>query len=288
MAGGSQPKAWHQTLRHLRESVGLSRIDAAARANVSPITLKAYELGTRNPSRESLAALLTALQADPLTRAGVLEGAGFARDGEISASQRLSPWHTFDEAAAVCFQTPIPSCLTNQFMELVAANGLLQRVLEEDLNHSRTGHYERSFLAMLTRRSVADHLLNWDEAMTIPIRIAKGHYGGDVAAMRDANPYFAGAVEHLLAGDPPYVQRFLALWMTVPPREEKYRWSYPIRWQRSNGDVLSFHVTVSPCDELNSAAFNDWAPVDAVTAAAIDALRLAADEYQDFRVPLAG
>jgi transcriptional regulator with XRE-family HTH domain len=269
---GIPAPAWNELLHRVRRGIGLTRDAAAARANISPATLKAYELGARHPTRDSLSALLIALQADPLTRDSVLSAAGFAPDGRSAGFQLPDPWYTFPEAAAFCHETTIPCCLTNQFFEVVAANGLIQRLWEEDLNRSRTGPYERSFLAMLTRRDVADHLLNWEEAISFPIGLAKGHYGGDMAATREANPYFAGAVDHLLKGDMAYVQRFLALWVTVPARHEKYRWWYPIVWQRGDGVVFRFQVLVNPADRSNLVAFNDWMPADGATWEALAAM----------------
>ncbi len=266
--------------------MGLTREAAAARANISPATLKAYELGVRHPTRESLGALLSALQADPLVRNAVLGAAGFAPVGGGGGAQRSDPWYSFEEAAVATRDAWLPSCLTNQFMEVVAANALIQRIWEQDVVRDRTGPYERSMMAMLTRRSVADHLLNWEEAMTFPIALAKGHYGGDLASTREANPYFAGAVEHLLAGDAPYVQRFLTLWMTVPPHPEKYRWWYPIVWQRSDGAVLRFNVLVNPANEASLVSFNDWIPADGPTATAVDALRQQVDSYRPFVAPM--
>jgi transcriptional regulator with XRE-family HTH domain len=273
MAAPVAATGWTSEIKRLRREAGLSREEAAARANLSAATLKSYELGSRRPTRESLTALLSALQADPLTRDSVLATAGFAPDGLGGGVQRADPWHSFEEAARAVVEAPIPACLTNQFMEVVAANSLIQRVWEDDIGRDRQGPYERSILAMLTRRSIADHLLNWEEAVAIPISLAKGHYGGDLAASREANPHIAGAVEYLLAGDPPYVQKFLALWFAAEPRAEKYRWWYPIVWQRSTGEVLRFEVVVNPADSSNSVAFNDWIPVDGATAACLERLQ---------------
>jgi hypothetical protein len=134
---------------------------------------------------------------------------------------------------------------------------------------------------MMSTPRVADHVTNWDEAVSLPISVLKGHYGGDVAVL-GANPYFAAAIEHFLKGDPRYVQRFLMLWATVQPRQRKVRFAYPVVWRLPVYGDLRFHVMAGPADSAPALWFNDWIPADEATSAACQALRSAEDGLQTF------
>lgn len=58
---------------------------------MAPVTVKACELGYRNPSRLVLIALLRALDVEEETRAALLEAAGFSREGAAQTDRLLSP-----------------------------------------------------------------------------------------------------------------------------------------------------------------------------------------------------
>jgi transcriptional regulator with XRE-family HTH domain len=269
--------AWANQIRHLREQEGLTREQLAHLASVAPATVKAYELGHRNPSRHLLTALLDALKADMFLRHTVLTGAGFAPDGRTPAERLPDEYFSFEEAVLEIDRSPLPACVLSENMEIVAANRLLQRVWEVDLARELQGPYERSLVSTLSTPRTADRIRNWDEAMSLAISIIKGHYGGEAAFA--SNPYFAGAIEHFLAGDPGYVQRFLALWETTPARQRKLRFSFPVTMLHSQVGEVRFHVQVNPADQRGSFTFNDWIPLDAPTWDRV--ARLAHDDTVD-------
>ncbi len=275
---------WQDMLRRLREQEGLSRRELAARASVAPASVKAYETGARHPSRELLAAVLDAMKADLFLRSEVLKAAGYAPDGRSSSARLEDEWFDLLEAAEEIARSPFPACITTEVMEVAAANPAMQRAWEVDLQREMTAPFERNILSMLSTPRIADRLLNWDEAVSVPISVVKGHYGGD-AALMGANPYFAAAIEHFLKGDPRYVQRFLGLWATVAPARRKARFSYPVVWHHSACGDLRFHVVVSPADQHPSLWFNDWIPVDAPTVEACRGLRDCDDRFRTFVAP---
>ena len=123
-------------------------------------------------------------------------------------------------------------------------------------------------MSMLSWRRVAERIENWDEAIALVISIVKGNYGGE-AAFTQRNPYFAAAFENFLQGDSQYVQRFLALWESTPPRRRKLRFAYPIRWRHSRAGTLNFLVQANPADQRGGLMFNDWVPMDGATWEAI-------------------
>lgn len=51
---GHPRKVWGEMLKHVREASGLSREELAARANLSPSTIKAYEDAQRSPVRRTV------------------------------------------------------------------------------------------------------------------------------------------------------------------------------------------------------------------------------------------
>jgi DNA-binding XRE family transcriptional regulator len=79
---------WMGRLRELREASSLTRGQLSERVDLAIPTLKAYELGYRTPSRPTLIAVLRALDADPDTRAQVLEAAGYSREGVADIDER--------------------------------------------------------------------------------------------------------------------------------------------------------------------------------------------------------
>ncbi len=261
---------WGQELRDLRDKEGLTRRQLAALASVAPTTIKAYELGHRNPSRN----LLDALKADMHSRASILSAAGFAPDGVTPSKRLVDEYFTLEEAAEETANSPIPSCVTNEVMEVLAANSLMQRVWEVDLAREFRGPFERSMVSMISRARIADRILNWDEAVGLIVSIIKGHYGGEQALDAGQNPYFAAAVEHLLAGEPRYVQRFLTLWTSTQPKQRKLRFAYPITWQHTRLGTLRFYVLANPADQRGGIVFNDWLPLDGATWSALGQLAL--------------
>jgi transcriptional regulator with XRE-family HTH domain len=267
---------WSVQLRQLRDKEALTRDELAHMAAVAPATLKSYELGHRNPSRQLLTAILDALKADMFTRSQILTGAGFSSDGRSPSERLPDEYFTLDEAVLELERSPFPSCVSNEVMEVVAANGLMQRVWEVDFARELQGPFDKSMMSMLSWPHVADHILNWDEAIGLAISIVKGHYGGEAAFMANQNPYFAAAMEHFLKGDPHYVQRFLGLWATTPARQRKLRFSYPVTWRHTTAGTLRFHVQVNPADQRGSLAFNDWIPLDEASWTGVR--MLAADE----------
>lgn len=275
--GQAGMSAWFDRLRGLREQEGISRAELALRSGLSSASIKAYETGTRHPSRAALSALLDALTADAFARQEILVGAGFAPDGRSPAEHLSDEWFTLQEACDEIARLPHPACVTTELFEVVAANAVIQRVWEVDLHRELDGPFERGFLSMLSTPRFADRLLNWSEALSVAVSVVKGHYGGDAAIDPSRHPYLAAAVQHLLNGSPEYVQKFLALWMNVPGRMYRVRLSYPVVWNHSELGPLRFMAVTGPANRQPSLWFNDWVPVDAHTATSIGQLAAASD-----------
>jgi len=273
---------WFDLLRRLREQERITRNQLSARSGISPSSIKAYETGVRHPGRDSLGTLLDWLSADAFARQEIMEGAGYAADGRSPAARLASEWFTLEEAAAEIAASPHPSCVTTELFEVAAANPVIQRLWEVNLHRELDGPFERGFLSMLSTPRFADRLVNWDEALSVAIGVVKGHYGDDAALDPARQPYLSAAVQHLLNGDPHYVQRFLGLWMTVPGRMYRVRLSYPVVWRHSQFGPLKFLAVTGPANQQPSLWFNDWIPVDPNTVAALAELGSARDEVEPF------
>ena len=121
--------SWGDDLRGCREAVSLSREALARAAGVSAATVKSYEDGSRNASRQMLLALLNALKVERQKRNAILVGAGFAPDGQLLGPSRLPEFmFTPDEANEQVEQCPWPSFVVNEFMEVVCCNDIFQRL----------------------------------------------------------------------------------------------------------------------------------------------------------------
>jgi transcriptional regulator with XRE-family HTH domain len=154
-------------LRVLRNASRLSREDLGLRSGVSSGSVKAYELGRRNPSRESLTALLDTLQVDRHDRNEILEQAGFAPDSVASGRERDDPQQTLTEAVAEISSQAWPAFIANEQMSVVEANATAQALWGVNMALEFTSPIERNLLAVMTTPRIADRIANWDEAAGI-------------------------------------------------------------------------------------------------------------------------
>ena len=145
---------WSQLLRDLREKERLTREQLARAAAVAPATVKAYELGHRNPSRPLLTALVDALKADMHTRRAILEGAGFSSDGGTPSDRTANEYFSQEEAIAEVDASPFPCCVSTEVLEVVAANPLLERIWEREVARGQSSGFESSMMSRLRSRSL--------------------------------------------------------------------------------------------------------------------------------------
>lgn len=271
MAAANQ--TWSQRLRTFREAALLSREELGRRSGVSGDSIKAYELGRRNPSRGSLTAILDAIGADRHERNEILELAGFAPDSVPSGRERADPQHTPEEAVAEMASLPWPAFIANEQMSVVDANVLAERLWGVDLQREFNTPVERNLLAVMTTPRIADRVGNWDEAAAILAAMVKGSFGEASTAPGSSMPYYAAVMEHVMSGDLTYVQRFLMHWADATPRIMKWRFSYPIHWVHPVVGPIRFHATVNLVNHDHYLTINEWLPTDAASWLAIERLR---------------
>jgi transcriptional regulator with XRE-family HTH domain len=257
-------KDWVDRLRAWRLATGLSRESLAATAGVSAESIKAYETGRRRPPREVLVALLDELSVHALDRDTILAQAGYAPDGHMAGTDPANPEHTFEEALEEIRSVEWPSVITNEAMDVVAANSVAQRLWGVDLTREFNTPVQRNMLAQMSNPRIADQMENWEEAIRILLTLVKGSFG-DVAEDTEASKYFQAVMAQFLAGEPRYVQAAMRVWLEVEPRIFKWRFSYPISWRHPEHGVLRFHVVVNPVNRRERVTINDWIPLDGHT-----------------------
>jgi len=251
----------------------LAQRDVAEIAGLSVEAVRSYENARRSPSREHLFAILDALRLERSERNAIVAAAGYASDG-----YELSPWpvrgfmFTPDEAASFIEGYPWPAFLSNDSMEVVAANAAAQRLWSVDLNTEFLDPLERNLLGVASNPRFATRCANLPEILTMMAAVFKGHHRGP-ESMDAPSPYFASILERFFAGDPARIQPFLQAWQTAVPRTPKIRWEYPIVWDEPGIGTLRFRGMVNPASEPDGLAFNDWIPLDAATWTALDRVK---------------
>ncbi len=256
---------WTVLLRQSRQAAALSRDDVARRSGISAESLRAYETGRRRPSREMLNAVLDALAVDPARRNAILRGAGFIDDATWVGRQADNPEYSLDEAVAHMSEVPWPAHINSESFEVLAANDLIQALWGIDMVAEFPDPVDRNLAAVLTTPRFADCVVNWDDAARMFASMVKGGYGTEAIHDDGPNSYLAAVTERLLSGDPQYVQRFLRIWNDATGEVRKWRFTYPLVWQRGDLPEMRFLVVVSPANLHDYMTFNEWVPVDAAT-----------------------
>ena len=264
---------WAASLRTARRALGVSRREISEKAGISPYTLKALELGRRHPSRQLLTAVLEALRLERGERNKILEAVGFTADGLRLMPHNADLYFTLEEAADEIERHAWPAHVNNEMMEVVAANRIAQRLWGVDLTREFTGPVERNMLSVASSPRFAARVKNWDEAISVPIAILKGHHRGPETEPEGSSTYYAAVMKRFIEGDPDFVQRFFRLWEVTPAQTPKARWTWHVEWDEPGAGLMRFDVFSSTCNEPDGLSFQDWIPLDAATWQALEALQ---------------
>lgn len=259
------PDGWRDEIRQARRRLRLSREKLARAAGVSTETVRKYETGERDATRDSLTRIIDALHVDRAWRNRILLAAGFAPDGMDRRPADINPWYLSPaEAAAETERYAWPSFVLGERGEVLSANAAAQRLWGVDLRTEFLDPVERNLLAIASLPRFADRCLNWDEAVGTIVRMFKTFHRAN-ETVEDPSPYFAAVLAHFLKGDPRYVARLGSLWQDAPEAfPYKMRWAYPIVWDDQQAGRMRFTCLVSGgINELDGLALNDWIPVDA-------------------------
>jgi transcriptional regulator with XRE-family HTH domain len=262
---------WLERLRAWRAATGLSRSALAEASGVSAESIKAYESGKRRPPREVLLALLDKLSVHAYDRDQILTDAGYASDGQMIGKDRPDPEHSFEEALAEIHAAEWPAVITNEAMDVVAANQIAQRLWGVDLSTEFNAPVERNLLAQMSNPRIAGQMANWEQAVRVLMTVVKGSFG-DVAENSETSKYYQACMAQFLAGDPTYVQTGMRLWLEVEAQIYKWRFWYPIQWRHPKLGLLHFRVVANPVNRRERITLNDWIPLDGPTWEGVRAL----------------
>lgn len=205
------------------------------------------------------------LQIDRMQRNAILLSAGYAADGDQLGPDR-TPGFMFspDEARHHIEQMPWPAFVANEFLEVVSANSVAQRLWRVDFSHDLLRPLQRNLLGVASSKRFIGCVRNWDEALTYVLGVFKGHHRGPVDP-DNPGPYFSKVMDDFFSGDAAYVARFESVWQRTAPLEHKVRWFYPVVWSEPGVGQMSFRCLVTTANDPDGLAFNDWIPEDATT-----------------------
>jgi transcriptional regulator with XRE-family HTH domain len=256
------PTGWQAEVRDARKRLGLSQRAVAERASVSYEALRKYESGARHPSRQHLGRIIDALQLDRGWRNRILTSAGYAADGLEQRPDVDAWWMSAEEAAAETESYPWPAFVLSERGEVLSANTPAQRTWGVDLRREFLDPVERNMLSIASNPRFADRCLNWEEAVTIILRMFKTFHR-QPEDLESPTPYMNALLAHFMAGDPKYVGRLAELWQKAPSAYSyKYRTTYPIVWDTPGVGVMRFRCLISPVNEPDGLNINDWIPID--------------------------
>lgn len=260
-------ETWRIGLRAARDRLGLSRDELARRTLLAASTIKAYELGTRHPTREHLGALIEALQIPRAEGNEILAGAGYATAPTLFPPERFPAYfYTVDELQDTVEHVPWPEFVLNDNLELVAANVAACRLWGIDMERERAmrTRVQWNLLTVAADRRFADRVANWDEVVTLMAAVAKGRPLRP-ETLDQPSDYFSDVLAEFARGDPAFLARLIAAWNAAAPQPAKCRWSYRIVWDDPEFGAMRFLALVSTASEPDALGFNDWHPLDAAT-----------------------
>jgi transcriptional regulator with XRE-family HTH domain len=267
----AEPTSWNDRLRTWRASQGLSREALATAVGVSAESIKAYELAKRRPPRDVLIAVLNGLSVHAREREVIFSEVGYASGGQRVGSDLPQPEHTFDDCLREIHLVEWPAVVTDEAMDVLAANRAAQRLWGVDLSREFNTPVQRNLLAQMSNPRIADQMANWEEAVRILLTLVKGSFG-DITEENPRNSYYQAVMQHFLAGDPRYVQDAMRIWMEVEPEIYKWRFQYPVHWRHPEFGVLRFKVIANLVNRGERLSLNDWVPQDGRAWEAVRAL----------------
>jgi len=255
---------WRVRLKVWREHIGMTWPELARRSGLAQATLKAYANGSRQPSREALEAVISALGIPREEAEEIIQNAGYATDPEAIFGSRAEAL-SLQDLAREGDGCPWPTYVSNQSFDVLYANRALQAIFDVDLDYEYQGFGERNLLGGITHEEFACRVGNWDELVTFMIGLAKGDPRWGTDAMMTPPPWLERPIKRFFEGNPARIQRFSELWGSAPPLRHRVRHRYRIRWVYRPGTILNFRGLLSLADLRTELHWNEWVPLDVET-----------------------
>ena len=255
---------WRASLREFRTARHLSQNDVAQLSNLSTASVRAYENGSRHPTPEALAAMITAIGLTPEQAAPIRAGAGYTVDLRWLMSGRYTP-STIEELTERAERYAWPVWITNIAGQILVENRAFRTCLGKELADSFAADpAQRNFISAASNPLFADRVVNWDQAVSFMISVAKGETRTEHNLERPSG-YTADAITRFLQGDPSYVRRLMMLWADTQPHPNSMRAEYPWHWRALDGRVMRFTCILHVADIWNELLWGDYIPDDAET-----------------------
>ena len=167
-------------LRSWRASKGMSQLDLALRAGVSPRHLSFIETGRSSPSREMLVALSEALDVPFRERNVILLAAGYAalyRETPLDAPEMGPVRRVLD--IILGGHGSCPALVINARYEILRANTAASLLLARIVAPEALGDPPLNLLRLLlSERGLRDHIENWEEvAIALTHRVEREAVG---------------------------------------------------------------------------------------------------------------
>ena len=250
----------------------MSQADLAKRSRLSLATIKAYEAGTRHPTRANLQAALTTLHASRAESNEALLSAGFAPVEPLGVPEGARAYYSLDSLEELISRYQWPVFGVDDRGDLAVVNTPFQALFGVDLTQEYTRPAERNLLALATTKRFAEHFDNWDELVKILISTWLGSWY-QPASVEEPRPHFGHVVDEFFEGDPAYVARGTSLWAGTDLIPNRKRWDYPVAWRDDEvGPVRFVAVVLTGDDPRVPVSINDWIPADAASWQAMDVI----------------
>jgi transcriptional regulator with XRE-family HTH domain len=266
MAKAEASTDWRKRLRASRRALKVTLEDVAHDTGLSFETLRGYENGRRNPTRESLVRVLAAVNIPLIDANEILNEAGFAgMRTRFPEDEFPSYYFTRPELDAAVERVPWPEFVVGDWMEVVAANSVAEAIWDIDFQHEKCVRTrpQMNLLSVASDHHFADRVGNWDEIVGTMASMIKGP--GRPDSIDSPSPYFSEVLAEFAKGDPTFLASLATIWAAAEPLPPKVRQSYRVVWIDPEFGEMRFQCLLSTCSEPDALAFNDWHPLDAET-----------------------
>ena len=269
-----QGTVWRTIIRSERTRVGLTQAGLAARAGLSPETVRKYEAGTRQAPRESLERILDVLQVPVGTRHRVLLDRGFHHpDTRFPPDRAPHYYFTAEELQGFVDETPWPQFVANELGELIAVNRRMQALWGVDLaaEQARRSRTRTNLLVAMAEPRFFERIANWEEICRYFVALYKAVPAGRTM-LDDPGPMFSEILSEFSSANPAALRVLFKLWQSTPKMTDKAHWLYPVIWREPGFPEINFRGVVSTASEPEGWGFNDWVPLDAASHATLEAV----------------
>ncbi|MGD9889794.1 MAG: helix-turn-helix domain-containing protein [Dehalococcoidia bacterium] len=258
---------WSDLLKQARRRQGITQVELARRSRVSKDIIASYEQGRREPTSETLGAILGAMNLRRDEADAILTDAGLDRTPPPRLKVMAKRGRPLDAIQAEIDSYPWPSLVTNERYEVIAWNPPATKVAEMDFATELPLQEQRNLMRISAMPHYAEgRVVNWDEIVSFLLAYYK-HNNMSIEQPDEDSRYFETLIADL-ATNPAYSNAFprmMRLWPEVQPWQEGRRPVFPAVWRVNDDTELRFSCILGAWSEFNATWSFDWFPADAQT-----------------------